>query len=172
MNRRELRRADDLVVSIAHGSRGTIGEADRVARDELHDTRNVLANASEEYHGRNDNVGRFDTSGAHSCQRHEENTGREGEEAQGSRICQAAVVYRHPRLAAVIGALALQILLSRRRSGRHAGLGFLAQGDKTLSSKDGKDLNTAFSKPDHSMGFFLRVSTQGWGKDKCGFHVV
>lgn len=108
MQRTESHRAVDPVVSIAHRSRGWRRVANRVACDELHDTRNILADASEEDHGRNDDVGRFDPSGAHSCQGDKEDTGGKGEEAQGRRICKAAVVHRHSRLAAVIGALGLQ----------------------------------------------------------------
>lgn len=135
MKRRESHRAVDPVVSIAHGSRGTRGGADCVACDEFHDARNVLADAPEEYHGRDDDVGRFDPSGAHSRQGHKEDTGGEREEAQGRGIREAAVVYWHPRLAAVIGALGLEtcrgayVFLSRR-SGRHHVLQFLVQDAK------------------------------------------
>ena len=135
MQRRESHRAVDPVVSIAYRSRGSRHGTNCVACDELHDTRNVLADTSEEYHGRNDNVGRFDPSGAHSSQGHKEDAGGKGEEAQGRRICKAAVVYRHPRLAAVIGALGLQtcrgvyVLLFRSR-GKHDELRSLIQQAK------------------------------------------
>ena len=81
MQRRDSHRAVDTVVSIAHRSKGSRRGPDCVACDKFHDACNVLADASEEYHGRDDDVGRFDASGAHSCQGDKEDTGSKGEEA-------------------------------------------------------------------------------------------
>lgn len=99
--------------------------ADRVACDELHDAGNILADASEAYHGCDDDVGSFDPSSAHACQGHEKDAGGEGEEAERRGVREAPVIDRHPRLAAVVGVLGLQksravyVILCRRR-GRHA----------------------------------------------------
>ena len=99
--------------------------ANRVACHELHDTGDVLADASEEYHGRDDDVGCFDPSSAHAGQGDKEDTGSKREEAQGRRVRKAAVVYRHPWLAAVIGGLGFQTcrtvyVILLRSCGRHA----------------------------------------------------
>lgn len=87
---------------------GAPERADCVACGKFHDTSNVLAYASEEYHSRNNNVRRFDPSSAHTSQGHKEDTGGEREEAQWCWVCKATVIYRHPWLAAVIRALGLQ----------------------------------------------------------------
>lgn len=108
MQRRGWLQAVDPVISAGHGSRGAGGGADCVASDEFHDARNILADTSEEDHGRDDDIRRFDPSSAYASQGHKEDTSGEGEEAQGRGIRKAAVIYRHPRLAAIIGGLGLE----------------------------------------------------------------